>query len=72
MSFRFSGLTTDNMKGATTTLRDVQAKLMKMFTDKTILIGHSLESDLLALKVCEGIGSPDIVLNIKGVILIYL
>lgn len=33
------------------TLRDVQAVLLSMFSADTILIGHSLESDLLALKV---------------------
>nr|KAF6349930.1 RNA exonuclease 1-like protein [Myotis myotis] len=32
-------------------LRDVQAVLLSMFSADTILIGHSLESDLLALKV---------------------
>lgn len=32
-------------------LRDVQAVLLSMFNANTILIGHSLESDLLALKV---------------------
>ena len=32
-------------------LRDVQAMLMGLFNKKTILLGHSLESDLIALKV---------------------
>lgn len=36
------------------TLRDVQAVLLSMFSADTILIGHSLESDLLALKVIHG------------------
>ncbi len=49
--YRFSGLTAENMEGVTTTLRDVQAMLLSMISDKTILIGHSLESDLVALKV---------------------
>jgi len=48
---RFSGLTADDMKGVTTKLGDVQAKLLSMFNDKTILMGHSLESDFIALKV---------------------
>ena len=48
---RFSGLTADDMKGVTTTLNDVQTKLLSMVNDKTILIGHSLESDFIALKV---------------------
>lgn len=33
------------------TLRDVQAILLSMFNAKTVLIGHSLESDLKALKL---------------------
>ena len=48
---RFSGLTEKDLAGVETTLRDVQAVLLSLFTDKTILIGHSLESDLVALKV---------------------
>jgi len=39
------------MNGVSTTIRDVQAILLSLFNDKTILIGHSLESDLIALKV---------------------
>lgn len=39
------------MEGVTTTIRDVQAVLLSLFTEKTILIGHSLESDLSAVKV---------------------
>jgi hypothetical protein len=35
----------------TTSLRDVQAVLLSLFTDRTILMGHSLESDLTAVKV---------------------
>ena len=48
---RFSGVTRQQMHGVTTTLRDVQAVLLSMFRDNTILIGHSLESDFIALKV---------------------
>ena len=39
------------MKHVHTTLKDVQEELLGMFSDKTILVGHSLESDLIALKV---------------------
>ena len=49
---RFSGITRQQMHGVKTTLRDVQAVLLSMFNDRTILIGHSLESDFIALKVC--------------------
>ena len=48
---RFSGLTADNFKGVTTTLQDVQDKLLKIIYEDTILIGHSLESDLRSVKV---------------------
>ena len=48
---RFSGVTEDDLKGVQTTLRDVQAVLLSLFTDKTILLGHSLESDFIAVKV---------------------
>ncbi|XP_046427019.1 RNA exonuclease 1 homolog [Neodiprion fabricii] len=48
---RFSGITEQHMEGVTTSLLDVQATLLTMFSDKTILIGHSLESDFKALKL---------------------
>lgn len=35
----------------TTTLADIQAKLLELFTPYSILIGHSLNSDLTALKI---------------------
>ncbi|KAM4739714.1 RNA exonuclease 1 homolog isoform 1-T1 [Anableps anableps] len=48
---RFSGVTEEDLVNATITLRDVQAVLLNMFRAESILIGHSLESDLLALKL---------------------
>ena len=48
---RFSGIKESDMEGVTVTIRDVQAVLLNMFSNKTILIGHSLESDFKALKV---------------------
>ncbi|XP_014219554.1 RNA exonuclease 1 homolog isoform X2 [Copidosoma floridanum] len=48
---RFSGISESDMKDVTTTLLDVQASLLTMFSSKTILIGHSLESDFKALKL---------------------
>jgi RNA exonuclease 1 len=50
-NFRFSGITEQLLANIRTTLRDVQAVLLSMFNSKTILIGHSLESDLKALKL---------------------
>lgn len=51
LRYRFSGITENDLKRVTTKLRDVQAVLLNMFSAQTILIGHSLESDFLALKV---------------------
>ena len=48
---RFSGITEKDLDGVKTTIRDVQAVLLSMFSSDTILCGHSLESDLKALKV---------------------
>lgn len=48
---RFSGITAEDMIGVTTTIRDVQAHLLLKFEAKDILIGHSLESDMRALKL---------------------
>lgn len=48
---RFSGVTEEDLENTTISLRDVQAVLLSMFSAESILIGHSLESDLLALKV---------------------
>lgn len=48
---RFSGITESDMEDVRTTLFDVQAALLTRFSDKTILVGHSLESDFQALKL---------------------
>lgn len=48
---RFSGVTEEDLENATITLRDVQAVLLSMFSADSILLGHSLESDFLALKL---------------------
>lgn len=44
-------MTEEDLENTSITLRDVQAVLLNMFSADTILIGHSLESDLFALKV---------------------
>lgn len=48
---RFSGITEEDLQNVKTTIRDVQAVLLSKFSDKTILIGHSFDSDLRALRV---------------------
>ncbi|KAM4053383.1 RNA exonuclease 1 homolog isoform 2-T2 [Anomaloglossus baeobatrachus] len=48
---RFSGITAEDLQNTTITLRDVQAVLLSMFSCDSVLIGHSLESDLYALKL---------------------
>ncbi|XP_040214545.1 RNA exonuclease 1 homolog isoform X2 [Rana temporaria] len=48
---RFSGITEDSLTNITTSIRDVQAIMLNLFSADTILIGHSLENDLIALKL---------------------
>uniref|UniRef100_A0A8C5LKA0 C3H1-type domain-containing protein n=1 Tax=Leptobrachium leishanense TaxID=445787 RepID=A0A8C5LKA0_9ANUR len=48
---RFSGVTEENLANITTSIRDVQAVMLNLFSADTILIGHSLENDLIALKL---------------------
>ena len=50
---QYSGITEDLLKPVTTTLKDIQVKLLALFTPRTILLGHSLESDLNALKMTQ-------------------
>lgn len=51
LNTRFSGITEEEMRDVKTTIRDVQGVLLNLFSDKTILIGHSLDGDLRVLKV---------------------
>ncbi|XP_068082191.1 RNA exonuclease 1 homolog [Anabrus simplex] len=48
---RFSGIKEGDLEDVTTTLNDVQCYLLELISDKTILVGHSLESDLKSLKI---------------------
>jgi RNA exonuclease 1 len=47
---QYSGITPAHLENITTTLPDIQAELLKLCTPSTVLLGHSLESDLAALK----------------------
>jgi len=47
----YSGIKEGDLDKITTTIADVQTRLMTLFNDKTILVGHSLESDLKALRL---------------------
>jgi len=48
---RFSGITEAMLQPITTTLRDIQNTLVELLTPRTILVGHSLESDMKALQL---------------------
>ncbi|KAI1329137.1 hypothetical protein F5Y16DRAFT_366809 [Xylariaceae sp. FL0255] len=48
---RFSGITPELLAPVATTLADIQNKLLGILTPRSILIGHSLESDLRALQL---------------------
>ncbi|PVF98588.1 hypothetical protein CPB86DRAFT_774753 [Serendipita vermifera] len=51
---RYSGITPDSLSSTKTTLADVHTFLSSLLTPTTILLGHSLESDLKAMKVAHG------------------
>ncbi|XP_043971605.1 RNA exonuclease 5-like isoform X1 [Gambusia affinis] len=48
---RFSGITAAMLKPVTTMLRDVQAKIKTLLPEDAVLVGHSLNNDLKALKL---------------------
>ncbi|XP_047430937.1 RNA exonuclease 5-like [Mugil cephalus] len=48
---KFSGITAAMLRPITTTLRDVQAKIRMLLPGNAVLVGHSLNNDLIALKL---------------------
>lgn len=51
----YSGITAQMLEREQRTLRDVQAVLLSMFHARTVLIGHSLDSDLKALRLIHDV-----------------
>lgn len=47
----YSGITEKLLENVETTLKDIQTELLALFSEDTVLLGHSLESDLNALKL---------------------
>ena len=48
---QYSGITAAKLDPVSTTLADIQHRLLDLLTPQTILIGHSLNADLAALKL---------------------
>ena len=51
---QYSGITAESLANVTTKLADVHVRLTQLISARTILVGHSLENDLIALKLFHG------------------
>lgn len=49
--FRYSGITETMLEPVKTTLQDIQKRLVEILHPRTILLGHSLNSDLNAIQI---------------------
>jgi len=50
---KYSGITEDMMRDVKTTLDEVRDRLFRFVKADTVLVGHSLDSDLKALRICH-------------------
>uniref|UniRef100_A0A182PL88 Exonuclease domain-containing protein n=1 Tax=Anopheles epiroticus TaxID=199890 RepID=A0A182PL88_9DIPT len=64
---KFSGITPKMMVGVQTTLADVQRELREILPPDAILVGHSLNSDLLAMELLHPyVIDTSIIYNVTG------
>jgi len=48
---KFSGITAEKLKNVTTTIHDIQKKILELVSSTDVLIGHSLQFDLNVMKI---------------------
>ncbi|PWZ31273.1 hypothetical protein Zm00014a_031789 [Zea mays] len=52
---RFSGITAEMLADVSTSLHEIQEEFVGLVYTETILVGHSLENDLMALQISHGL-----------------